>query len=192
MKFLCVSLLILVSWQMVRACKKSSTESESWGEVIFFDDFDNFNLSTWQHEITGGGGGNYEFQYYTNNRSNSYVKDGTLYIKPTLTSDKYDEEFIKHGTLNLEGAYPANLCTAPAWNGCNRVGNYEAGYIVNPIQSARIRTVNSFSFTYGRVEVEAKMPKGDWIWPAIWLLPTDNAYGDWPASGEIDLLESKG
>jgi beta-glucanase (GH16 family) len=37
--------------------------------------------------------------------------------------------------------------------------------IINPIQSARIVTSNSFSFTYGTVEVRAKMPRGDWIWP---------------------------
>ena len=37
--------------------------------------------------------------------------------------------------------------------------------IVLPIQSARIRSINSFSFRYGRVEVRAKMPRGDWIWP---------------------------
>jgi len=37
--------------------------------------------------------------------------------------------------------------------------------IINPIQSARIRTINSFSFTYGTVEIRAKMPRGDWIWP---------------------------
>jgi len=58
--------------------------------------------------------------------------------------------------------------------------------------SARLRTVNSFSFKYGRVEVTAKMPKGDWIWPAIWFLPKYNEYGPWPASGEIDLVESRG
>ena len=39
--------------------------------------------------------------------------------------------------------------------------------IINPIQSARIRTINSFSFTYGTVEVRAKMPRGDWIWPGL-------------------------
>ena len=34
---------------------------------------------------------------------------------------------------------------------------------------------------------------GDWLWPAIWLLPTDGEYGaDWPSSGEIDLVESRG
>jgi beta-glucanase (GH16 family) len=39
--------------------------------------------------------------------------------------------------------------------------------------------------------VEAKLPKGDWLWPAIWLLPEKNAYGQWPASGEIDLMVSE-
>ena len=34
--------------------------------------------------------------------------------------------------------------------------------------------------------------QGDWLWPAIWLLPRLNAYGDWPASGEIDIVESRG
>ena len=37
--------------------------------------------------------------------------------------------------------------------------------IVLPVQSARIRTINSFSFLYGRVEVRAKLPRGDWLWP---------------------------
>ena len=63
---------------------------------------------------------------------------------------------------------------------------------MNPIKSARIRTAESFSFKYGRVEVEAKLPKGDWLWPAIWMLPRDDQYGDWPSSGEIDIMESRG
>jgi beta-glucanase (GH16 family) len=36
------------------------------------------------------------------------------------------------------------------------------------------------------------MPTGDWLWPAIWMLPVDNKYGAWPLSGEIDLAESRG
>ena len=36
------------------------------------------------------------------------------------------------------------------------------------------------------------MPKGDWLWPAIWMLPQFEEYGGWPASGEIDLVESRG
>ncbi len=37
-----------------------------------------------------------------------------------------------------------------------------------------------------------KMPLGDWLWPAIWMLPKKHAYGQWPASGEIDIMECKG
>lgn len=33
---------------------------------------------------------------------------------------------------------------------------------------------------------------GDWLWPAIWMMPRYNAYGTWPASGEIDIMESRG
>ena len=43
-------------------------------------------------------------------------------------------------------------------------------YIVNPVQSARMRTSTSFSFTYGRVEVRAQVPKGDWLWPGTALI----------------------
>lgn len=50
----------------------------------------------------------------------------------------------------------------------------------------------SMSFKYGRLEVRAKLPTGDWLWPAIWLMPRDNVYGNWPLSGEIDLVEAHG
>jgi len=40
--------------------------------------------------------------------------------------------------------------------------------IINPIQSARMVTSDSFSLTYGTIEIRAKMPKGDWIWPGIY------------------------
>ncbi len=64
--------------------------------------------------------------------------------------------------------------------------------ILNPIQSARIRSAESFNFQYGKIEVRAQLPEGDWIWPAFWLIPRHNAYGDWPASGEIDIIETRG
>lgn len=53
-------------------------------ELTLEDDFNDFNLSLWKHEITLGGGGNWEFEYYTNNRTSSYVKEGVLYIKVLL------------------------------------------------------------------------------------------------------------
>jgi len=152
------------------------------GNLIFQDEFNSFNTSRWQHIITTWRGGNDEFEYYTDRSENSYVRDGVLYIKPTLTADRFGEDFLYNGTLDLrpEG------CNVNYNGGCIAVAGQD---IINPIQSARIRTVNSFSFTYGTVEIRAKMPRGDWIWPAMWLMPTDNTFGSWPRSGEIDMVE---
>jgi beta-glucanase (GH16 family) len=58
--------------------------------------------------------------------------------------------------------------------------------------SARIDTKDHMSFTYGKLIARAKLPAGSGIWPAIWLLPQEQAYGPWPASGEIDIMEAKG
>jgi beta-glucanase (GH16 family) len=58
--------------------------------------------------------------------------------------------------------------------------------------SARLLSKGVGDFLYGRVEVKAKLPGGKGTWPAIWMLPTDWAYGDWPKSGEIDIMEHVG
>jgi hypothetical protein len=71
--------------------------------LIFNDDFNNLNLKNWEHEITLSGGGNWEFEWYTNNRSNSYVRDGILYIKPTLTEDAIGHETMVSGDVNIWG-----------------------------------------------------------------------------------------
>lgn len=62
----------------------------------------------------------------------------------------------------------------------------------NQYTSARLVTKNKGDFLYGRFEVKAKLPTGRGTWPAIWMLPTDWAYGDWPKSGEIDIMEHVG
>lgn len=58
--------------------------------------------------------------------------------------------------------------------------------------SARMVTKNKGDWRYGRFEIRAKIPEGQGIWPAIWMLPTDTVYGIWPASGEIDIMEAIG
>lgn len=45
---------------------------------------------------------------------------------------------------------------------------------------------------YGKFEISAKVPGGLGTWPAIWMLPTDDVYGGWPKSGEIDIMEYVG
>lgn len=58
--------------------------------------------------------------------------------------------------------------------------------------SARVISKHKGDWKYGRIEVKAKLPKGKGIWPAIWMLPTKWAYGGWPKSGEIDIMEFVG
>jgi beta-glucanase (GH16 family) len=56
--------------------------------------------------------------------------------------------------------------------------------------SARINTRDRFAFRYGRIEASMKLPPGQGIWPAFWLLAQDSPYGRWAASGEIDIVEA--
>jgi beta-glucanase (GH16 family) len=56
--------------------------------------------------------------------------------------------------------------------------------------SARIRTIGNIDVLYGRFEARMKLPSGQGIWPAFWMLPSSNVYGTWAASGEIDIMES--
>lgn len=60
--------------------------------------------------------------------------------------------------------------------------------------SARIRTANmpnSGEWAFGRFEARIKIPGGQGMWPAFWMLPSNPAVG-WPTSGEIDIMESTG
>lgn len=112
----------------------------------------------------------------TSSQNNSFVRDGKLYITPTLTSDNIginavldkaifnitdctfnrtqpDNGFILH---NGERVFDIDGYT----QACSKVSNATSGAIINPVQSARLTTLNSASIRYGRVEVRAKMPQG--------------------------------
>ena len=56
--------------------------------------------------------------------------------------------------------------------------------------SARINTRDRFAFRYGRIEARMKLPAGQGMWPAFWLMPQEEYYGGWAASGEIDIMEA--
>lgn len=56
--------------------------------------------------------------------------------------------------------------------------------------SARINTQDRFAFRYGRIEASIKLPAGQGVWPAFWMLSQDSPYGSWAATGEIDIVEA--
>ncbi|WP_068787314.1 carbohydrate binding domain-containing protein [Paenibacillus phocaensis] len=66
-------------------------------------------------------------------------------------------------------------------------------YQGNDYTSAKLTTQGKGDWTYGKFEVRAQMPRGKGIWPAIWMMPSDEGlYSSWPASGEIDIMELLG
>ena len=58
--------------------------------------------------------------------------------------------------------------------------------------SSRIKTEGLVTFTYGRVDIRAKLPRGQGIWPALWALGNNFSEVGWPYSGEIDIMEMIG
>lgn len=60
------------------------------------------------------------------------------------------------------------------------------------ITSARLLTKGKQSWTYGRFEARMKIPRGQGIWPAFWMLGNKIDTGGWPACGEIDIMENIG
>ncbi len=62
----------------------------------------------------------------------------------------------------------------------------------SPYTSARMKTQGRYSKKYGRIEFRSKLPVGVGCWPANWMMPETSAYGGWAASGEIDVMESRG
>ncbi|CCM00465.1 uncharacterized protein FIBRA_02498 [Fibroporia radiculosa] len=173
------------SWISVNVLSNSelcSVLSEDWSGGLDLN-------QTWSPDNQLGGFGNGEFQITTTSSTNLYVKNNELYIYPTLTSD------------TLSGGYPAIFdggsytvpdCSTSNKTACSATSSNKTSTVINPVMSSRISTQNSYSIKYGRVEVVAKLPQGDWLWPAIWMLPVNNTYGPWPMSGEIDIMEARG
>jgi beta-glucanase (GH16 family) len=85
---------------------------------------------------------------------------------------KGENAFVKDGNLVIEA----------------RKEEYEG----RDYTSTRLISKGKGDWLYGKIEVRAKLPSGLGTWPAIWMLPTDWAYGGWPASGEIDIMEHVG
>ncbi len=139
-------------------------------QLVWSDEFDGDSLddTRWTREVDCWGGGNEEQQCYTDRAKNARVEDGRLIIEAHL------EEMTGP-------ALPPRLQQTEA----DRTNTNTL-----PYTSGRVNTAGKGDWTYGRLEVRARLPEGQGTWPAIWMLPTDEIYGGWALSGEIDILEA--
>lgn len=145
---------------------------------------DNPNISgmnlIWQDEFSGTAlnmnNWNYNTGYYINDDPGTW---GWGNSEMEYYTDREKNVFVRDGKLNLV-AYeePKSFPQDP-----NRYAQYSSG---------KITTKDKFTFTYGRIDFRAKLPRGNGMWPALWMLPNDDTYGTWAASGEIDVMEARG
>ncbi|MFF2852168.1 lectin [Streptomyces sp. NPDC058001] len=70
--------------------------------------------------------------------------------------------------------------------------NYQCWYGRCEYTSARLNTAGKFTSQYGHVEARLKVPRGQGMWPAFWMLGNDIGQVGWPNSGEIDIMENVG
>ncbi|KAF3934530.1 Beta-glucanase [Dactylella cylindrospora] len=160
--------------------------------LVLDDSFETIDPNTWNYEVQVDGFGNGQFDWTTSDPSNIYVSKDGLRIVPTLTNETTkisNDQIINGYTLNLT---TDGSCTSQTRTACGVKSNSTKGIIINPVRSGRLTTKGKKGIRFGKIEIQAKLPAGDWMWPAIWMMPRDSVYGDWPRSGEIDIVESRG
>lgn len=144
-------------------------QAADW-KLVWSDEFDKPGLpdpAKWDYET--GFVRNHEAQIYTRARQeNARVEDGMLVIEARKERMK-NPDFV------------------PLASAMSSRGREYAEYT-----SASLRTLGKVSWTYGRIEVRAKLPSGKGVWPAIWTLGTNEMQVGWPACGEIDIMEFVG
>lgn len=134
----------------------------------------------WQDEFSGTAldtnKWNYETGYYISDDPNTW---GWGNAEMQHYTNSTQNVFVTDGKLNIRALNDRRSFPQDP----NRYADYSSG---------KINTKNHLSLQYGRVDIRAKLPTGDGIWPAVWMLPKDAVYGAWAASGEIDIMEARG
>ena len=155
--------IILFSIVLLSGCDKADQEIIDQKEHTSLDltTSANFQL-VWQDDFNGTS---------IDTTKWSRIPEGNPDWKNYMTTDDQVYE-VSNGELHLKGIVNPNTQVDP-----------------RPYLTGGIWTRNKFNFTYGKVEVRAKMDSAQGCWPAIWLLGSTNEYGGWPDYGEIDIME---
>lgn len=138
-------------------------------KMVWSDEFDGKEIdrAKWDFDI-----GNGFYDYNANQWIRGWGNDELQYY----TRDA-DNAFQKDGMLHIR-AIKESL--------------HDCGYSSARLKSRKKDGSELFNKTYGKFEFRAKLPTGQGVWPALWMLPQKEKFGTWPASGEIDILEARG
>jgi beta-glucanase (GH16 family) len=165
---LLLSISVLAAVSACSAPDTSVAPGSKW-ELVWSDEFDRAGLpdpTKWNYE--DGFVRNHEKQYYTTERrENARVENGMLIIEGR--KERFKNAGYRAGSANSRSA--------------DEYAEYTAASLI---------TSRKASWLYGRIEVRAKLPQGQGVWPAIWMLGDNLNTSHWPRCGEIDIMEFVG
>jgi beta-glucanase (GH16 family) len=189
-KFSCLMLSqIILSVSGILLLLSSCQQPEDLGGCLFPEDLDASYELIWSDEFDGE---EINEEYWSFNIGDGCDRDISACIPedcedcPTTLcgwgnnelqyyTDRPENAFVSNGNLIIKAV---------------RENQPYEGY---DYTSARMVTKGKVDFRYGRVDVRARLPIGQGLWPAIWMLSSEDVYGEcWPKSGEIDIMENIG
>ncbi|MCK8060696.1 MULTISPECIES: carbohydrate binding domain-containing protein [unclassified Fusibacter] len=158
---------IVESTNASSASSTDSTKKRMW-TMTWNDEFNGseLDLTKWKHDI-----GNWIVD-----ESGAGVAAGWGNNEKEFYTDSSDNAYVESGKLVIKAIKEETS---------DEFGSYD-------YTSAKLLTKGLFSQKYGRYEISAKLPVGKGLWPAIWMLPVEDVYGGWAASGELDIVEGWG
>uniref|UniRef100_A0A0A1XHB8 Gram-negative bacteria-binding protein 2 n=1 Tax=Zeugodacus cucurbitae TaxID=28588 RepID=A0A0A1XHB8_ZEUCU len=149
--------------------QKLSNTTFKPNELIFEELFETSTLTNWTYDkfihSNAIGDQSGDFTALSDDNQNLYVSNGKLFITPTISRNGLGSRFVVSG-CRRPACYEDNDFTCKYEKSNKRAYEYPA-----PVNSARISTNGTFSFTYGRIEINATLPNGDWLFPYIMLMP---------------------
>lgn len=153
-----------------KSTKKSSSSNNRatpW-TLVWHDEFsgDTLDTSKWQYET-----GNWIVDEAGNGISAGWGNEEKQFY-----TDSEENIYLEDGKL---------VITAKVEETSDDFGTYD-------YTSGKLVTNGLFSKKYGKIQARMKLPEGQGLWPAFWMMPEDSVYGDWAASGEIDIMEAAG
>lgn len=153
------------------ACTQASASAQDdarW-KLLWQDEFDGKEIDPkkWDRDL-GNGFFNYDANQWIAGWGNGELQYYTR---------EPDNAFLKDGMLHIRAV---------------KESLHGFGYSSGKLKTKKRDGSPLFAMKYGKVEFRAKLPVGKGLWPAVWMMPQDEKFGGWAASGEIDILEVKG
>jgi beta-glucanase (GH16 family) len=162
-------LLGLVAAALISSSAPRAADAPAGWKLTWSDEFDGKEIdrAKWDFDL-GNGFYNYDANQWISGWGNEELQ--------YYTRDA-ENAFVKDGMLHVRALKESR-------DGCG----YTSARLMTKKRDGKVL----FAQKYGRFEFRAKLPEGKGVWPALWMLPAEEKYGGWAASGEIDVMEAKG